>query len=345
MAAFHRRLRLWFGFVILTVVSGCGVQNSVFNPSGTGASAIADLGVLLLVIAGGVYLFVVGLLLFGLLRRRGGTPRERANPAITTPVTLTDAEPRGARAFVIAAGVVMPTLVLSGVFAATLYTLNKLTPEQPETLTIYVIGHQFWWEVRYPDSGVVTANEIHIPVGVPVTIKLQSADVIHSFWVPELNGKADLIPGRTNTIVLNATKAGQYRGQCAEFCGMQHAHMAFLVVADPPEVFAAWLSDQAQPAPYPADEVTLRGRQLFLGSSCVYCHAIRGTNAQSGLGPDLTHLASRRYIGAGTLVNNRGNLAGWIVNAHASKPGNRMPPMYLEPDELQDLLVYLQSLE
>jgi cytochrome c oxidase subunit 2 len=249
--------------------------------------------------------------------------------------------------FVALAGAVIPFVVLMVVFGVTLRALIALAePNEPAPLTIDVVGHQFWWDVRYPNEGVVTANEIHIPTDQPVTLNLTGGDVIHSFWVPQLAGKMDLIPGKTSTIWLQADEPGEYRGQCAEFCGIQHAHMAFLVIAQPQDEFAAWLDRQRQPSSEPApDSLVERGEQIFLGSACVYCHAVRGTEASGELGPDLTHLASRRTLAAGTLENNLGNLAGWISDPQSIKPGNAMPATNLGSEELQALLAYLMSLE
>jgi len=219
----------------------------------------------------------------------------------------------------------------------------------PEALQVRVTGHQWWWEIQYRDSlpqnWATTANEIHVPVGRPVLFELRSTDVIHSLWPPNLNGKRDLIPGNENSIWFQADSAGVYRGQCAEFCGHQHAKMAFLIVAEPPDSFSAWLVRQRDTAMTPTDSVALRGQEVFLSSSCVMCHAIGGTPAGSRIGPDLTHLASRRTIAAGTLPNTRGNLAGWIVNPQAIKPGVRMPSTRLDSDDLQALLTYLETLE
>jgi cytochrome c oxidase subunit 2 len=216
-------------------------------------------------------------------------------------------------------------------------------------VTIEVTGQQWWWQVRYldpdPSKIFVTANEIHIPVGQPVTIKLRSTDVIHSFWVPNLVGKKDLIPGHDAVLWLQADKPGVFRGQCAEYCGLQHAHMAFWVVAEPPTRFAAWLNQQRGEAVQPSTSSEQRGQQVFLSSPCIMCHTIQGTPAGATVGPDLTHIASRSYIAAGTLPNTRGQLAGWIVDSQAIKPGNRMPPNSLNPDDLQALLDYLQSLK
>jgi cytochrome c oxidase subunit 2 len=211
---------------------------------------------------------------------------------------------------------------------------------------IEVIGHQWWWEIHYSNQNFDTANEIHIPVGQPVTVHVTSADVVHSFWVPELHGKIDLIPGQTNTISLEADQAGVYRGQCAEFCGAQHAHMAILVIAEPAGQFSAWLDNQSRAGVEPAvGSLEQEGQQAFLGSACVYCHTIKGTNASGKVGPDLTHLGSRLTLGAGTLPNTPGNLAGWTINSQTIKPGNHMPPMDLSAVQVQALLAYLETLK
>ncbi|HZQ09307.1 MAG TPA: c-type cytochrome [Anaerolineae bacterium] len=210
---------------------------------------------------------------------------------------------------------------------------------------IEIFAHQWWWELNYPDQQVTTANEIHIPVGRPVELQFKAEDVTGIFWMSELNRIIGLFPKTTTTTVIEATQAGTFRGTCAEFCGVSPAQMSLLVIADPPDQFNAWLAQQRQIPPELTDETLRTGQQAFLGSACVYCHTVKGTNATGTLGPDLTHLMSRKTIGAGTLPNTRGNLAGWIVNAQDIKPGNKMPPMQLESDQLQALLAYLESLK
>jgi cytochrome c oxidase subunit 2 len=216
-------------------------------------------------------------------------------------------------------------------------------------LNVEITGHQWWWEVRYQDVDAsnifTTANEIHIPVGVPVTFSLRATDVIHSFWVPNLAGKKDLIPGKINTIWLQADKPGVYRGQCAEYCGLQHARMALWVVAEPQEQFNAWRQSQTQTSVPPTGDSQKRGQQVFLSSTCVMCHAINGTPAGSNIGPNLTHIASRNMIGAATLSNTREHLAQWIKDSQSVKPGNRMPQNNLSDADLQALLDYLQTLK
>jgi cytochrome c oxidase subunit 2 len=292
----------------------------------------------MLIIGTVVYLQVLVLLGLALFRRRR---RQGAQDdlSITQPSS-------GARNFVVINGIAIPLVVLAVVFGLNLNTLAALSPAGKEAaITIEIIGHRWWWEVRYPHHNIVTANEIHIPTGTRVELRLTSEDVIHSLWVPELNGKTDLIPGQSNRMFLYTARAGEYRGACAELCGLQHAFMLFTVIAQPPEEFERWVAQQQQPAPVPQDELTLRGQQIYLGAACVYCHTINGTSSTGVIGPDLTHLASRKTLGAGALPNTRGNLAGWIIDPQAIKPGNLMPPIYLEGDDLQALLAYLETLQ
>jgi cytochrome c oxidase subunit II len=229
-------------------------------------------------------------------------------------------------------------------------SVSRATTASPgkDALQIRVTGHQWWWEVQYRDSvaqrWVTTANEVHVPVGRMVVLELRSGDVIHSVWPISLTGKRDQIPGKENSMWLRADRAGVYRGQCAEYCGHQHAKMAFLVVAERPDSFARWLVAQRDTAATPSDSLSRRGQEVFLASSCVMCHAVAGTPAGSRIGPDLTHLGSRRTIAAGTLPNTRGNLAGWILDPQSIKPGAKMPPNNLAPADLRALLAYLETL-
>jgi cytochrome c oxidase subunit II len=212
-----------------------------------------------------------------------------------------------------------------------------------------VIGHQWWWEFHYlnpvASQIVITANELHIPTGQPVRLKITARDVIHSFWVPNLHGKKDAIPGWENTDYVQADKPGIYHGQCAEFCGHQHAHMGFTVFADPPDAFDRWIAGQRSPPHQPATEAEKRGQDVFLRNACPMCHQIAGTTAHAFAGPELSHLGGRQTLAAGTLPNTRGNLAGWILNPQSVKPGARMPPNDLRGSDLQDLLAYLESLK
>ena len=221
------------------------------------------------------------------------------------------------------------------------------SPRSHPALTLQVTGHQWWWEVAYqpddPGKAFVTANEIHIPAGVPIEVRLAGADVIHSFWVPALTGKTDTIPGRTNITWLEADRPGVYRGQCTEYCGLQHAHMAFYVVAEPKAQFEAWAAGQRSVAETPQAPVAAEGAQVFL-AHCGACHSVRGTDAGGGVGPDLTHLMSRGTIAAGTLPNTPLTLTGWVANPQALKPGALMPPTYLSGPQLAALRAYLETL-
>jgi cytochrome c oxidase subunit II len=219
---------------------------------------------------------------------------------------------------------------------------------RPESLTVRLTGHQWWWEARYEDAQpsriFTTANEIHIPVGERVTFQLASSDVIHSFWVPNLSGKLDLIPGVDNRLQLVADNPGVYRGQCAEFCGYQHAHMGLIVVAEPRETFDAWREAQLRAAATPADDESRRGQQVFLSKPCISCHTVRGTPAGGRVGPDLTHLGSRQYLASARLPLTRGTLAAWIIDPQTIKPGAHMPMTGVAPDEVDPLLTFLTGL-
>jgi cytochrome c oxidase subunit 2 len=319
-------------------------NQSALNPTGPDAIRVAHLWLIILIIAIVVFVLVWIALLYGIARRPGGD----ADPA--TPILDTAASDRtSTRVVSVAAAVTVVTLffvLISSVLA------GRITSEpvgNQKHIAITVIGHQWWWEVQYPnteaDRTVITANEIHIPVGVPIEITTASRDVIHSFWVPNLTGKHDLIPGYNTAFWLRADRAGDYRGQCAEFCGMQHAEMGFHLIAESQAKFQAWENDQLRPGATPVTAQEQRGQQVFLRSECVMCHAIAGTIAGSHLGPDLTHLASRQTIAAGTVPNNIGNLAGWVIDPQHIKPGTLMPPNELSSGDMNDLLSYLQSLK
>jgi cytochrome c oxidase subunit 2 len=313
-------------------------RHSALDPAGAQAALIKDaLWDPMFATATVTFVLVVAALAWALLRRRSAT-EPRPDPRRERRVGLT-----------VGVATAITTVVLF-VFLVVDSTVGRATTATPGhgAIQIRVTGHQWWWEVQYRDSiaqrWATTANEIHIPVGRPVVLELRSTDVIHSFWPPNLSAKRDLIPGHDNSLWIEADRPGEYRGQCAEYCGYQHAKMAFLVVAEPPDSFASWLAQQRDTAATPADSLTRRGQEVFLGSACPMCHAVAGTPAGSRAGPDLTHLGGRRTIAAGTLPNTRGNLAGWIVNPQAIKPGAKMPPNALSPDDLQALLAYLETL-
>jgi cytochrome c oxidase subunit 2 len=255
----------------------------------------------------------------------------------------------GATGAIVGGGVVFPFVVLSALLVYTLVRAAALKDEAPPAFSVKVTGHQWWWHVAYltpmGEIDFVTANELHIPVGASVEVELGSADVLHSFWVPSLAGKLDMIPGKRNRMRLHASRPGAYRGQCAEYCGGPHAQMAFYVVADDETAFERWRVRQREPAAAPAQGSLQTGEQIFL-SHCAACHTVRGTPAEGALGPDLTHVGSRVSIGAGILPNNRGALAGWIASSQHLKPGNLMPAFgELSGEELTAVAAYVESLK
>jgi cytochrome c oxidase subunit 2 len=337
---------------------------SVHAPASTAAETIHELGIAMYIGAGAITVFVLVLALRALF----GAPR-----------------PASGALFVLGGGIAFPVAVLSVLLVASLLIANSLTrPLASPVARIQVIGHQWWWEVRYlppaqpgselalllqelcggarvgtaaakpasnprrggaPDA-IVLANEIRVPVGHAVELELHTRDVIHSMWVPALGGKVDMIPGRVNRLVWQATQAGVYRGQCAEYCGGPHGLMGLVVIAQAPADYRAWLQRQAQPARPPANAHLAHGQKTFLQARCVECHAIRGTAARATDAPDLTHVASRRTLAAATLDNHVGTLAGWIADPQSIKPGNRMPPSeHLAGPELRALAAYLASLD
>jgi cytochrome c oxidase subunit II len=309
----------------------CNAQGpNALDPAGPAARHLAWLWWVMLAMGAAVILLVLSLLAIALFRRR----REPEAPP-----------PLGTTGFIVGGGVALPLVVGIALMVLTVGAAGVNRPSGDENLTVEVIGHKWWWEVRYPEEDVVTANEIRIPVGRPVRLVLRSADVIHSFWVPELQGKMDLTPGREDEMVIEAERAGTYRGQCAEYCGLQHARMAMLVIAEEEADFAEWMARRQQPAEEPQEPALRLGREVFMSSSCVYCHAIRGTPARGELGPDLSDIGSRLTLGAAQFPNNRGNLAGWITDPQSMKPGNRMPATFLRGEQLQALLDYMESLE
>ena len=306
----------------------------MLHPAGPAAAQIAWLWWVLFAVCAAVFAIVMALLAFAIFCR----PRE---PRETSPLDSTS--PLGNR-FIIVSGIAIPAVILLAILVISVKAQVAL--ELPKTdLTVRVSGHMWWWEVRYPDQGIVIANEIYIPVGEPVRVELVSADVVHSLWVPNLQGKMDLLPDKTNTTWLTADRAGTFQGACAEYCGIQHALMRLVVVALPRDEFDAWLAARRQPPAVEQSDLLRRGREVFFASSCHNCHAIAGTQAVGARGPDLTHLGSRRTLGAGVLPNNRENLSDWITNPQAIKPGNLMPSTRIDPEDLRGLVEYLQSLK
>ena len=244
-------------------------------------------------------------------------------------------------------GIGIPIVALTALFAvANVYLIKQTSPPNPRStaMTIDVIGHQWWWEVRYPGTNAVTANEIHIPANTRVNVVATTADVIHSFWVPALNRKIDMIPGRQNRVLLYASRPGRYRGQCSQFCGLQHANMAMWVFAQTPSAFRTWLANMASPARAPAAAQAGASKHLFMSSQCASCHRIAGTQAQGTVGPDLTHVATRTTLASVTIPNTPAQLAAWISNPQAIKPGTRMPDLGLSRGQVSQLVAYLESL-
>jgi cytochrome c oxidase subunit 2 len=316
-------------------------------PAGEQARSIGDLWWLFYYVLWAVWALVVAAALFAVLKGLGRKAGSEDVP--DEPEVVPDAAYERRKTFAVG-GALGLTLVILFVFLVSSFLTGRKVSSMSAGGSVFVEvrAHQWWWEVRYTDATssntFTTANEIHIPVGRPVQLKLTSTDVIHSFWVPNLSGKKDAIPGKETTLMLNADREGVFRGQCAEFCGHQHAHMAFEVVAEPMDKFLEWIQHQRQPAPMPATDQERRGHDVFMQSPCVTCHTIRGTDAGSRVGPELTHIGSRLTLAAGTLPNTRGHLGGWIVNAQSIKPGSRMPPNALAADDLQAVLTYLRSL-
>ena len=313
-----------------------GGLQSALDPAGPQASAIAAVTWTFFAIGLVVYVLVIAACAWAIFRRRTS-----ADSASETDDRLT---------WVVAGAVATTVATVIVLSAVSVVAGRGLTAPSGDSnvVTIDVIGHQWWWEFQYhgvgPSELVNSPNEMHIPVGIPVVITAISRDVIHSFWAPNLQGKRDLSPGFETQMRLQADAPGIYRGQCAEFCGHQHAHMAFQVVAEPAEAFQSWLEQQRQAAASPLTAEAQHGHDVFMSGTCATCHTIRGTTAGSRIGPELTHLASRKRIAAGTLDQTRDHLAQWIVDSQSIKPGNHMPPNPLAPDDLQALLSYLETL-
>jgi cytochrome c oxidase subunit II len=335
-----------FAIILLILAGGCGASQSALDPAGPQAGRISALWWLMLVICSVIYVLVVGTLIYTVIRWRNRRTTTDIEPAIV--LLESTSERRISTVVSIATGATIVILFVLLLFDFS--TGRELAGiERPNALTIEVTGQQWWWKVRYLDSVpsriISTANEIHIPVGRPVQIQGKASDVIHSFWIPNLHGKRDLIPGHTTTTWIQADRPGTYFGLCGEFCGYQHAKMGLVVIAESESTFTAWADQQRKPAAQPADSVQLHGQKVFLGRQCVMCHSIVGTIAGSNAGPDLTHLASRRMIAANSLPNTRQHLSTWIVDPQSIKPGNHMPANALAPADLQALLTYLESLK
>jgi cytochrome c oxidase subunit II len=323
--------RLWRSaplVLIVLLLGGCALDG-VLAPRGEGAATIAGLWWYMFWASTAVFFGWLAVYGFALFRRH-------------RPEVDRDQERRIQRRFIIGGGIIMPAVVLGSLFVYNLYGLNALP--RGRDVIVDATAYQYWWEFAYPRPGFVTANEMYIPTDTDVRIRLYSADVIHSFWVPQLGGKRDLVPGHVNELTLRASEPGRYLGECAEYCGIQHANMRFAVVAVPPPEYEAWLAQMARPAARPDTPSELAGYDTFM-RNCAGCHAIQGTPADGQIGPELTHFAQRAELGAGVAPNDRGHLGGWTVNSQSLKPGNPMPPIPVDAGALNDLLTYLESLE
>lgn len=329
----------WISVAVPLLAASCSSWQSALDPHGPDARNVRDLIWLFVIVASIVWAVVV-LALAGALWRRRLAGQE--GPAVSP-----DGEHRAGIAVSAATGATV--LVIGGLTLASYLATRGLSSVAQEPLAIRVRAYQWWWEVSYVDEAparnLTTANEIHVPVGRPVSVDLAAADVIHSFWVPNLAGKQDLIPGRDNRIAFTATTPGLYRGQCAQFCGLQHAHMSLFVIADPPDQFESWRNAQLGRAVDAVTDEQITGRRIFVGKACASCHTVRGTSAAGVLGPDLTHVASRSYIAAGLLPTTRGSIAAWVADPQTVKPGNNMPMVPLTGDELRAVSAYLASLK
>ena len=317
--------------------------HSAFDAAGVQAGHILDLWHVLVWTCTVVFAAILAALLLLLMRA------PRSDQSTPPDLSAVDAPEPGPRRSVTTA-VVASTLGLLALLVASIFTDQALARMSlAGAVNIELTAHQFWWTARYIDGPqadtFVTANELHVPVGRPVIVTLKSDDVIHSLWVPSLAGKKDLIPGRTAQLQFRADQAGVYRGQCAEFCGFQHAMMGLLVVAEPQAQWDAWAAAQRRPAPEPATAQAARGRELFLSQSCAMCHAIQGTTANAQHGPDLTHVGSRQTLAAGTLPNNRGNMQAWIAAPQSFKPGTNMPATPLSAGDLEAVAAWLETLK
>jgi len=333
------------GYGVLFLVAGTAraqSSTSIFDPAATPAHSVFDLSMLVLSVTLAIFLIVGGLLLYALIRyrhRSTDSDREPAQIYGSNQIELS--------------WTVIPILIVVTLFLSTTRVIlgTEAIPEPASAMDVTVIGHQFWWEYRYPKLGVVTANELHIPISdpakpTPTYLSMSSADTDHSFWVPRLAGKMDLIPNRVNVMWIDPPQAGLYLGQCAQYCGTQHAKMLLRVYAQSPEDFAAWVKHQQQPAQqdFTGNSAATEGQKVFMHNACINCHAVAGTAATGRFGPDLTHLASRDTIASGPIPNTPENLRKWIDDPNSMKPGSLMPAMHLNDHDLDVITAYLTQL-
>jgi cytochrome c oxidase subunit 2 len=325
-------------FIILALtfaLSSCSGVQSALDTHGVEAGKIASLIWIFTVLCTVIWIAVLLVLGIGLSKRENAA----------TPLALHYGQ---GRTVAVAVATGLTGIVIIGLTVLSYLTDKGLATPLINPVSITLTGHQWWWEIRYdnpdPSKTFTVANEIHVPVGRPIHVSLQSDDVIHSFWVPSLAGKIDLIPGWKNTLTFTAEEEGFYRGQCAEFCGMQHAHMGLLVIAEKPEKFDAWAEHMIASAIMPAKRENT-GEQVFMSKGCILCHTIRGTPAGGGLGPELTHFGSQRSIAADTLPLTHANLVTWIRDPQGTKPGANMPRVEMTESERESLVSYLEGLK
>jgi cytochrome c oxidase subunit 2 len=327
---------------LLPLLAGCASIQSTLHPGGPAAQRIANMQWLLIILFLVVSSIMWLLIAWAIVKRRG---------------TLADHAPidvGGGQGWITIGGMLIPLIILFILFVLGLNLLESFpiqhsshTDSKPDIL---IIAHQWWWEVHYlndkPYLQITTANEIHIPVNRPVTLELESQDVIHSFWVPALHGKVDLIPGHPNFVRIEATHAGTFKGQCAEYCGAQHAHMRLVVDAQQPDQYRAWLDQQRKPGAEPTTQEAIHGQQVFQSSPCIMCHTVRGTLAGGRVAPDLTHIGSRQFIAADSFPNNNAYLEAWVTHAQSLKPEAQMPNLtQFNGQQLRDLVAYLRQLQ
>ena len=312
--------------------------NSVFNPVSTPATQINSLAMFVLAVTGAIFLVVAGLLIYSVV-----TFRARPGDSLREPAQVYGSNP------IEVAWTTVPILIVFVLILTTARTIFTVQAAQrpPGAVNVRVIGHQWWWEFQYPDLGVNTANELHVPLSdprnpTPTFLTLESADVAHSFWVPRLAGKTDLIPNRRNSMWIDPHQAGTYLGQCAEYCGTEHALMLLRVVVEPRDKWNRWIAAQRESAAQ--DQAVARGRKVFESAACVNCHTVRGTIASGTFGPDLTHLMSRETIAAGVAIDNPEYLKAWLNDPDAMKPGVLMPTMNLSDKDLDELVAYMETL-
>lgn len=328
--------------LVLLLSAGCAGQQSALEPRGPEAAHLAQLFWVFTATCGAIWIMVI--IALGVAISRQSRDADRSGHG---PLAL-DQNRERKTAFIVGALVTATTAILI-VFTILSYFATRTLAASGDTLNIEVTAHQWWWEVTYSDEEpsrvFQTANEIHLPAGRPVKFTLKAADVIHSFWIPNLGGKQDLIPGQVNTIAFTPDHTGTYRGQCAEFCGLQHAHMALYVVVQKERDFESWRAAQLRSAPALSMPGPVTGQQVFFNRGCALCHTIRGTSAGGRLGPDLTHVATRKTIAAGTLPTTPHGLSAWLADPQGVKPGNKMPDISLQTAELTALESYLGSLQ